>query len=193
MSKLQTKHLVLTSFLFFMLACSYFYIPKAYAQNQCPASIAAVKKDAAYIHAENNEYMSVSQGLLCDYAHKNGNLSREIPFIVANKILIAEGITKVYYESGKLKSEAPYKDNKIEGVVKCYYESGKLMSEIPYTANKKEGIEKVYRENGKMFATVTYASGSAISGLCHNTNGTTTSWTNAELTNWVNGLEVECK
>jgi antitoxin component YwqK of YwqJK toxin-antitoxin module len=48
-----------------------------------------------------------------------------------------DGMTKVYYESGKLMAEKNYKDGKLEGISKQYYESGKLMAVENYKGGKK--------------------------------------------------------
>ena len=97
-----------------------------------------------------------------------------------------------YHPNGRLKGETPYKNGKREGISKFYYESGKLKEENPFKNGKREGLMKSYRENGKLFATILYKNDSPVSGKCHNRNGTTEPLTNAELTNWNNGLEITC-
>ena len=59
-------------------------------------------------------------------------------------------IEKIYYQSGKLKKETPYKAGKIDGLQRGYFENGKLKWETPMKAGKAEGIEKVYYDNGKL-------------------------------------------
>ena len=68
-------------------------------------------------------------------------------------------IEQMYYESGKLKSETIYKNDKKEGVEKTYYDTGKLKSETPYKNDKKEGVEKTYFETGKLKSETTYKNG----------------------------------
>jgi hypothetical protein len=78
-------------------------------------------------------------------------------------------------------------------MVKYYNEDGSLNQETTYRRGDKEGQQNKYRQNGKMFATFEYKDGSPVSGMCHHTDGTKTPLTNAELTNWKNGLKIECK
>lgn len=99
-----------------------------------------------------------------------------------------EGITKTYYESGALKAEENYKNDKKEGIKKIYYESGALQAEVNFKNDKLEGIAKMYYESGKLWATITYKNDKAVSGICANGK----KWNNAELSNWENGLNVNC-
>ena len=120
--------------------------------------------------------------------YKNGKLKKEIPL---NKSCKIEGLVIEYYESGKIKSEVPCEDGKIEGITKAYAENGGLSKEISYKNGLKNGVEKVYRKNGKIFATITYDDDSIVSGIRHHVDGTTSPLTNAELTNWENGFDIE--
>ena len=154
----------------------------------------------------------LSHGLAKHY-FESGALSNETSFVKGKK----EGTSKSYYENGKLKSEATFKDDKMNGTAKRYNESGKLSEEATfkdgvadgmvrvysedgrlsqqrtYKNGMQDGITKSYRKNGKIFATFTYREGSPVSGLCNHTDGTTSPLTNAELHNWENGLNVECR
>ena len=201
-----------TSIALFTSICFVIYIPDAFSQEKCPATIEGVKNNSMFEETHDDLlYRSHDRKLSCFYResgklksetpfkndkhegimkvyYENGKLAIEIPY----KDDKAEGIAKQYYENGKLKVEVPYKYGKVEGITKQYYENGKLEVEMPYKDGKKEGQRKVYRDSGKLFATITYKSDSPINGLCHNINGTTRAWTNAEVTNWDNGLEVEC-
>ena len=47
----------------------------------------------------------------------------------------------------KLEEEMNYKDGKPEGISKGYYESGRLMEEENYINGEQEGIEKEYYES----------------------------------------------
>ena len=47
-------------------------------------------------------------------------------------------IKKEYYPNGKLKTEIPYKDDKINGIAKTYYESGELQAVIFSKDGKKK-------------------------------------------------------
>ncbi len=95
-----------------------------------------------------------------------------------------------YYESGTLKREENYKDLNQEeiGIITWYYESGVLSQVGNYKNGKQEGITKKYYKSGKLFAEINYKNDEPVSGKC--ANGRT--WNNAELSNWDNGLSVDC-
>ncbi len=48
----------------------------------------------------------------------------------------AEEVKKLYYPSGKLKSEMRYKQGKLHGVTRGYYENGKLKAEAVFKEDK---------------------------------------------------------
>ena len=76
---------------------------------------------------------------------------REDGLLVETKTLkLANGVGQLLYESGKLKSETPFKEGIREGVGKTYYESGKLQSETPFKADKMQGLKKEYYESGEV-------------------------------------------
>jgi antitoxin component YwqK of YwqJK toxin-antitoxin module len=62
----------------------------------------------------------------------------------------ANGLGKEYYQNGNLRLETTYKDNKPEGLVKHYYENGNLSAEAIYKNDKPEGLAKQYYETGEL-------------------------------------------
>lgn len=60
------------------------------------------------------------------------------------------GVVKRYYENGKLRGEATYKNGKKNGIVKWYHKNGNLRGEITYRDGKEEGSERWYHENGDL-------------------------------------------
>ena len=128
------------------------------------------------------------EGIARQY-YESGKLQLEIPF----KRSEIDGTLKGYYENGKLRSELQYRKGKQEGIAKEYYESGKLRVESQYKSDRKEGQEKIFREGGKLGITIVYKNGSPVNGQCHHSDGTTTALTEAELTNFLNNLEVTCR
>ena len=54
-------------------------------------------------------------------------------------------IKKVYFDSGQLKSEIPYINNKKDGTETGYYGTGDIREEIIWVNGLKEGISKEYR------------------------------------------------
>jgi antitoxin component YwqK of YwqJK toxin-antitoxin module len=59
-------------------------------------------------------------------------------------------IRKDYYDSGEIKCETPYINNKAHGIEKWYYKSGQIESEIPFINDKRTGIEKEYYKSGQI-------------------------------------------
>lgn len=78
--------------------------------------------------------------------YESGKLKSETPF----KEGIREGVGKTYYESGKLKSETSFKNDKMEGKKKEYYESGVLQSELIFVNDEAHGMAKMYYPTGKL-------------------------------------------
>lgn len=144
-------------------------------------------------------------------AAANGNTDAQLKL----KIIADENKTKMtYYESGKLKSEVPYKDGKIHGTVKYYDEdSGNIKQSAQYVDGVKHGIEIVYRDNRDIFAEINYIYGTVNNGTCYrekdysemdldekilvSSYGKTIYekklLTNAQLLNWENGHQLVCR
>ena len=94
----------------------------------------------------------------------------------------------MYYESGALEAEIHFQNDKREGITKGYYESGALEAETHFQNDKKEGIARVYHENGRLGMEIINKNDKAVRGKCANGR----QWTNAEIENWNNGLQVYC-
>ncbi|GHU85226.1 hypothetical protein AGMMS49941_04720 [Deferribacterales bacterium] len=116
--------------------------------------------------------------------YPSGSLYVEIPF----KNGVLEGTEKFYYEDGSLYMEAHYKNGVPEGTEKTYYENGRLWWTHPYVNGKRQGVSTCYAENGRIIMKITYKNYRAVSGACANGRALTF----AELTNLMNGLNVEC-
>lgn len=80
------------------------------------------------------------------FFYESGKIKSETPF----KEGLREGLGKMYYESGKLQSETPFKNDKIEGLKKEYYESGVLRTEVTFVNDQAEGVGKFYYPTGKL-------------------------------------------
>lgn len=61
-----------------------------------------------------------------------------------------EGIWKVYYKNGTLKSEITYKENQPIGNIKTYYENGNPQEEGFWEKNRWLGEYKLYYDNGQL-------------------------------------------
>jgi antitoxin component YwqK of YwqJK toxin-antitoxin module len=77
------------------------------------------------------------------------------------------------------------------GIVKGYSDSGKIKVEIPYKNDKAEGLGKVYFLNGAILELV-YKNDEAVSGVCIGITGKTP-LTSLEITYWNNGEDIECE
>ena len=82
------------------------------------------------------------------YALEDLTVREDGLLVEAKTLKLANGIGQFFYESGRLKSETPFKDGIREGLGKTYYESGKLQSETPFKADKMQGLKKEYYESG---------------------------------------------
>jgi len=150
-------------------------------QDGCPHSVPRselMKIDRMWFSQKNpaTRLNPLQEGFVCMY-YRSGQLNIEIPFKNGRE----EGIAKTYFESGALKWEFPYRNGKVEGVFRRYFESGKLMEETPYKNGTREGIMKVYREDGTLFATILHEASSPICGVCHHPSGNTRPLTWTEL------------
>ena len=59
-----------------------------------------------------------------------------------------DGVETEYYQNGNIKSETPYKNNKINGILRAYYANGNIKSESNYIAGNQEGETKTYYKDG---------------------------------------------
>ncbi|PID95540.1 MAG: hypothetical protein CSA94_01085 [Bacteroidetes bacterium] len=81
---------------------------------------------------------------------KNGNkqVVRIYKISKGEKTLIGE---KQYYETGELKIEGTYDNNKRHGVWKSYYKNGNLWSKGTYIQGIENGEKVVNYENGDLY------------------------------------------
>jgi len=80
------------------------------------------------------------------FFYESGKIKSETPF----KEGLRDGLGKLYYESGKVKSETPFKNDKVEGLKKEYYETGVVQTEVPFVNDEAEGVGKFYYPTGKL-------------------------------------------
>lgn len=116
--------------------------------------------------------------------------------LLSSKNDTLSGIIKWYYETGELKYEAIYRDNKENGLSKTYYKSGELEAEENYTEGKRDGFTKIYSklgillskhlykhgeengkarlyyESGELECILNFKNGNVIAGLFYRKNGT---------------------
>ena len=128
----------------------------------------------------NGKYKQDITGTVCDSQDKRS--------FIQIKNGLAHGNSKLYYKSGALQVEGNFKNGKLEGILKEYDENGNLTQQTTFKNGLREGQMKSYNSYGKFWATITYKNDKAVSGICANGR----KWNNAELSNWDNGLSVDC-
>lgn len=84
---------------------------------------------------------------------KNSNpidnvVQREHSSIKKNRDTKLNGYTKLYYSSGKIKTEGHFANGIKEGFWKYYYENGRTKKEGNYSRAIKDGFWKTYYKNG---------------------------------------------
>ncbi len=67
-----------------------------------------------------------------------------------SQLIKKDGEYKTYYQSGRLKSTAFYKNNELHGPMKEYFEEGQLIREIHYQNGKKHGAWSSYYKTGQL-------------------------------------------
>ena len=163
----------------------------------------AVKKEEKYVILRHLDFFNgkpTQTGVQHDietHYYESGEIDAEIPY----KIFASSKNGAVEYDAKVHEITKNMIFSRRHGIAKYYNEDGSLSQETTYDHGEKRGQMKVYRNNGTLFATFEYdgsshVSGrwtsSPVSGICHNRDGTTTPFTNAQLTNWDNGLTITC-
>lgn len=115
---------------------------------------------------------------------QNGNVQTKANYVNGSM----NGNFYTYYSNGAVKSITSVKNNRPDGTYSNYYENGRLQQQGQYTNGLETGTSKFYIEDGALWATITYSNNEPIAGKCANGRN----WTQAELINWKNGLEVNC-
>jgi antitoxin component YwqK of YwqJK toxin-antitoxin module len=68
-------------------------------------------------------------------------------------------IKKTFYQSGKIKFEVPYEDDKINGTGKEYYENGKIKDITEFKDGEFNGVRKYYYSSGQLWIEQIYKGG----------------------------------
>lgn len=69
---------------------------------------------------------------------------------------VNEGSSKAYFEDGKLQADYNYITDNASGIGREYYKSGKLKKEAAFTNGVNNGPAKYFDENGKLIKTLWY-------------------------------------
>ncbi|RMD73678.1 MAG: hypothetical protein D6820_18145 [Lentisphaerae bacterium] len=66
------------------------------------------------------------------------------------KNVYRDGLKRIRYPSGKVKSEFHVKNGQVDGVARSWHENGQLASEVHYEKGKRCGPARFYYENGQL-------------------------------------------
>lgn len=95
-----------------------------------------------------------------------------------------------FYENGNIYFKSSIQNG--NGSITSYKENGAMDIYRPIKNYQFNGTAEVYSENGRLWATLTYKDGEIIAGKCVNERKNGSEWTKAEISNWENGLPVDC-
>ena len=101
-----------------------------------------------------------------------------------------DAVIKIYHDNGNPAQVLDLK--KGNGSMITYRENGSMLEIAPVKNFSAEGQGEVYDERGRVFATIIYKNDRIIAGKCVNERKNGSEWTKAEISNWENGLEVDC-
>lgn len=115
--------------------------------------------------AEQSEQVIDESGKLVEGVsrnfYENGKLRNEVPVKEGKR----HGLAKEYYENGNLAAAIEYKNDLKEGLSQWFYQDGILYQEAQYQNNKKHGIEKKFYNTGELMAELKWKEGEALPGL----------------------------
>ncbi|MCJ8346133.1 hypothetical protein MJH12_11380 [bacterium] len=75
-------------------------------------------------------------------------INKKLLDIRSNKAI--NGVVKINYSKGTVKSKTTYKNGIKDGVSKLYFKNGRIKAKIFYKNGLKEGLAKSYFSNGKI-------------------------------------------
>lgn len=101
-----------------------------------------------------------------------------------------DAVIKIYHDNGNPVQVLYLK--KGNGSRITYREDGSMLEIATVKNFSAEGQGEVYDERGRVFATIIYKNDRIIAGKCVNQRKNGSEWTKAEISNWENGLEVDC-
>jgi len=87
------------------------------------------------------------------FYHKDGKTILSEEFYVDR---LLEGVSKTYFENGKIAEILNYKQGKLQGNIKRYSDTGVLLDDLNYENGKRQGIAKFYNIKGKLIYTGSY-------------------------------------
>lgn len=115
-----------------------------------------------------------------------------------NKILkqLKQGkiVFEEYYRNGKvhMKQEYIVKKGKISETRSIYDNNGALAMRGDTVNGVMDGNAEIYTDRGRLFGRLVFEKGKIVYGECANERRHGKKWTAAEISNWENGLNVDC-
>jgi protein TonB len=113
-----------------------------------------------YMYADNDKLMSSKDSLIKNYKVVKKEKKHQVE--------------RIFNQAGNLISETFYSDYKKkinDGLSKVWFDNGMLKSEINYKKGKLDGKIKTYWPNGKLKRDDTFKEGLFINGICYDSSG----------------------
>jgi len=120
-----------------------------------------------------------ADGLLKIY-FKDGTLKTEVHLKEGK----SSGVEKKFYPNGLLASTVPFLDGKEHGTAKRYFQDGGLQFVTAFSHGKKEGSSKEFYPDGSVKSEILFKKGEAVSGYKFLEDGTKKS-VPKELLKWI--------
>ncbi len=162
--KLHTKSKIMKSLAVLIFTIMLFVGNLANAQNQkiwFDADWKVVSQDKASYYRPVPQEKKDGYWIV-DY-YTNGKIQKEGFSYLSNTIEpIFEGLVKIYYETGILKSESFYVKGIKDGRFSAYFDTGELQERGDYANNLRDGNWKTYYKNGKIKERGKYEKGEKI-------------------------------
>lgn len=93
------------------------------------------------------------------FYYPNGQLKRRSHY---NRSGERHGAHICFYDTGKLKEQGRFHQDRVHGKWKTYHSNGKLRSQGRYVKGKREGVWKAYRPSGETHNTARYKEGQKV-------------------------------
>jgi len=78
-----------------------------------------------------------------------------VPYVLGHK----EGLERLYYDDGRLKSKSDYQAGQLHGTVELFRTDGSRLSRTAYEAGARHGLDQAYHPNGGVQVKATYQHG----------------------------------
>ena len=139
-------------------------------------------KPALYVYASSYTFM----GHLANLNSMNPKDMKKMDKIMGKLDIIME----FYHDNG---NKAYIMDmKKGDGSITSYRRDGSMDSITAVKNFKVHGESEIYDEKGRLYAVLKYKNDKLVSGKCVNERKNGVEWTKAEISNYEQGLQVDC-